>query len=346
MFEFLTPYLDYIWGILFIIGAFVAHIVISTVHKKLTKTISKTHFVWDSALIKAVRGPLLVLLWGTTVILIVQYSLKVVIVRQQHAWINLSVIAIFFWFFLRFIKFLESGFVSSQRTHHKKYDKTTVRAVSQLMRVVAFVIAILMALQSTGVSVSAVLAFGGAGGLVVGLAAKDLLANFFGGLMIYLDRPFAIGDWIRSPDKEIEGVVDHIGWRLTRIRTFDRRPLYVPNGVFSTVSVENPSRMSHRRILETISIRYDDAKALKKITQEIRDYLTNHEEIDQTLTNIVRFNGYGQSSLDILLNTYVKTTDWGQFHVIKESILCDIMDIITQNGAELAYPTSRRIREV
>ena len=90
-------------------------------------------------------------------------------------------------------------------------------------------------------------------------AAKDLLANFFGGLTIYLDRPFAVGDWIRSPDREIEGTVERIGWRLTLIRTFDKRPLYIPNAVFTTIAVENPSRMHNRRIYETIGIRYDDA---------------------------------------------------------------------------------------
>jgi MscS family membrane protein len=70
--------------------------------------------------------------------------------------------------------------------------------------------------------------------------------------MIYLDRPFAVGDWIRSPDRDIEGTVEDIGWRLTRIRTFDSRPLYVPNSAFTSIAVENPSRMEHRRIYETI----------------------------------------------------------------------------------------------
>ena len=81
------------------------------------------------------------------------------------------------------------------------------------------------------------------GGIAVGFAARDLLANFLGGLSIFMDRPFAVGDWIRSPDREIEGTVEDVGWRVTRIRTFDQRPLYVPNSVFSTVALENPSRL-------------------------------------------------------------------------------------------------------
>jgi len=80
-------------------------------------------------------------------------------------------------------------------------------------------------MQTLGYSISGVLAFGGIGGIAVGFAARDLLANFFGGFMIYMDRPFDVGDWIRSPDQEIEGTVEKIGWRLTTIRTFDKRPL-------------------------------------------------------------------------------------------------------------------------
>ena len=106
-------------------------------------------------------------------------------------------------------------------------------------------------------------------GIAVGFAAKDLLANFFGGLMVYLDRPFAIGDWIRSPDREIEGTVEEIGWRVTCIRTFDKRPIYVPNSVFTQVTVENPSRMLNRRIYETIGVRYDDAAKVRDIITDV-----------------------------------------------------------------------------
>ena len=119
-----------------------------------------------------------------------------------------------------------------------------------------------MILQSLGVSVSGLLAFGGIGGIAVGFAARDLLANFLGGLSIYLDRPFTVGDWIRSPDREIEGTVEEIGWRMTRIRTFDQRPLYVPNSIFASVALENPSRMNNRRIYETLGIRYEDAACI------------------------------------------------------------------------------------
>jgi len=198
---------------------------------------------------------------------------------------------------------------------------------------------VLTALQTLGFSISGVLAFGGVGGIAVGFAAKDLLANFFGGFIIHLDRPFKVGDWIRSPDRNIEGTVEHIGWRLTTIRTFDKRPLYVPNAVFTTIAVENPSRMTNRRISETIGIRYADVHSMQKIVEEIREMLKNHEEIDSNQTLIVNFLAFNASSLDIMLYTFTKTTEWVRFHEIKEDVLLKVSDIIESHGAEIAFPT-------
>jgi MscS family membrane protein len=173
----------------------------------------------------------------------------------------------------------------------------------------------------------------------VGFAARDLLANFLGGLSIFLDRPFAVGDWIRSPDREIEGTVEDVGWRVTRIRTFDQRPLYVPNSVFSTVALENPSRMRNRRIYETIGIRYTDAALMATIVAEVETMLREHEAIDASRTLIVNFVAFGASSLDFFVYTFTKTTDWVTYHGVKQEILLNILEIIDRHGAEIAFPT-------
>jgi len=196
-----------------------------------------------------------------------------------------------------------------------------------------------MILQSLGVSVSGLLAFGGVGGIAVGFAARDLLANFLGGLSIFLDRPFAVGDWIRSPDREIEGTVEDIGWRVTRIRTFDQRPLYVPNSVFSTVALENPSRMLNRRIYETIGIRYDDAGAMEQIVAEVKEMLAAHDDIDKGKTLMVNFVAFGASSLDFFIYCFTRTTDWATYHGVKQDVLVKILKIIEGQGAEVAFPT-------
>ena len=157
--------------------------------------------------------------------------------------------------------------------------------------------------------------------------------------MIYLDRPFKVGDWICSSDKEIEGTVEEIGWRQTRVRTFDKRPLYVPNSVFASIIVENPSRMSHRRIYETIGIRYDDIHSMDAIVHEVKDMLKQHEEIDQKQTMIVNFNQFSDSSVDFFVYTFTKTTNWIRFHEVKQDVLLKISEIIEKHHASIAYPT-------
>jgi MscS family membrane protein len=157
--------------------------------------------------------------------------------------------------------------------------------------------------------------------------------------MIYMDRPFAIGDWIRSPDREIEGTVETIGWRLTVVRTFDKRPLYIPNSVFNTLALENPSRMSNRRIKETIGIRYQDASKMGAIVVDVKDMLLQHEEIDSGQTLIVNFNSYAASSLDFFIYTFTKTTNWIRFHEIKQDVMLKIIEIVHSHGADFAFPT-------
>jgi MscS family membrane protein len=213
-------------------------------------------------------------------------------------------------------------------------------AIAKLLRMSVTITATLVISQTLGFSVSGVLAFGGIGGIAIGFAAKDLLANFFGGLMVYLDRPFAVGDWIRSPDREIEGTVEQIGWRQTRIRTFDMRPLYVPNATFANIAVENPSRMFNRRIYETIGIRYDDANKMAAILHDVEQMLRTHPEIDTTRTLMVNFNTFAPSSLDFFVYTFTKTTSWTYYHKVKQDVLLKILEIIESHGAEVAFPTS------
>ncbi len=157
--------------------------------------------------------------------------------------------------------------------------------------------------------------------------------------MIFLDRPFSVGDWIRSPDRNIEGTVEEIGWRLTRIRTFDKRPLYVPNSVFTSLAVENPSRMLNRRIYETIGIRYDDIGVMDAVVADVEGMLKNHEAIDTRQTLMVNFVAFGPSSVDFFVYCFTKTVVWTEFHAIKQDVLLRIARIIDAHGAQIAFPT-------
>ena len=309
---------------------------------KLEVQAAKTKTVWDDALIEACRRPAIWLIW----ILGINFAAGIAAQKMDSPLqtlidpINrLALIFLGTLFLTNFIKRAERNLIHPDYIA-KPLDATTVRAVGKLLRASVIITGVLIAMQLFGYSISGLLAFGGIGGIAVGFAAKDLLANFFGGLMIYLDRPFSVGEWIRSPDKEIEGVVEDIGWRLTRIRTFDKRPLYIPNAVFANISVENPSRMSNRRIYETVGIRYEDINSMDAIVEQVTAMLMEHPEIDTTQTMIVNFDAFSASSVDFFVYTFTKTTNWIDFHKIKQDILLRIAGIVEANSAEIAFPTS------
>ncbi len=331
--------------VLIIIGlTLLAHFIIRRFYKRVYPRLEKTHLTWDSALLSAMIRPFKVIVWilGLTfsIQLLAYHFEKDSLIELFRPFRNFSFVVIILWFSLRFIKNMEVDYSREERTKKKRYDKTTVRAICQLSRIAAVLIAVLVYLQTRNVNISAVLAFGGAGGLIVGLAAKDLLANFFGGLMIYMDRPFSVGDWIMSPDREIEGYVENIGWRLTRIRTFAKRPIYVPNGVFSNISVVNPSRMSNRQIKTRVGIRYDDAEKMDAIVKEVEEMIRNHPEIDTGKFLMVRFDEFGPSSLNFLIYCFTKTTKKADYMLYQQDIYLKTIKIIKDHGAECAFPTT------
>lgn len=326
---------------LVVLGTLIVNFVVSRLLMRLDKQLERTKTPWDNVLIIAAQKPIGVFIWLVGLSVAAEISgtnLDPDLSSLIDAIREVGVIVILTWFILRCISQSEKTITSSSKVKNK-VDYTTASAISKLLRASVIITAALVVLQTLGYSISGVLAFGGIGGIAVGFAAKDLLANFFGGLMVYLDRPFAIGDWVRSPDQNIEGTVEHIGWRQTRIRTFDKRPLYVPNSTFSLISVENPSRMTHRRINETIGVRYDDFSLLPNILKDIKEMIANHEDLDTEQIYMVNFNQFGPSSLDFFIYAYTKTVDWRTYHEVKQDVLFKAMQIIEQHGAEVAFPT-------
>ena len=329
---------DWSSSVLFItIASFFAWVAWRILYSRLEILFKKTSFHWDDLLLEALKTPISTLIWCWPATV----SLGIVLQSElgnEFNWLStlklILVISILVWVVMRLITNVED-YVLEQKTR----DETTVQAVAKVARLFFIVIGVLTVMQAFGLSLSGLLTFGGVGGLIVGLAAKDLLSNFFGGLMIYFDRPFKVGDWIRSPDRQIEGTVERIGWRMTSIRTFDKRPLYVPNSVFSNIVVENPSRMLNRRIFETIGLRYDDADKVPVIIDEVREMLKNHKDIDTRQTLIVNFDAFGASSLNFFIYTFTKTVNWVRYHEVKQDVLLEVMAIIKKHEADIAFPT-------
>ncbi|TXR52100.1 mechanosensitive ion channel family protein [Reinekea thalattae] len=301
----------------------------------------QTSTYFDDMLIYTARKPVRVFVWVEGILLaasIVRRVSNEPIFDVIDPIREVSFIVILAWFAVRLVRQFEKA-VQWPDFLEKPMDPTTASALGKLLRLSVIITTSLVVLQSLGFSVSGILAFGGIGGIAVGFAAKDLLSNFFGGLMIYMDQPFRVGDWIRSPDQEIEGTVEHIGWRLTCIRTFDKRPLYVPNATFASISVENPSRMTNRRIYEAIGVRYDDAAKVEAIVKDVKAMLLQHKDIDTNQTLIVNINAFAASSIDFFIYTFTKTTNWIEYHEIKQDVMLKVIDIIQRHGAEFAFPT-------
>ena len=324
-----------------VLAALIARYVVKLAFDRLARRLERTATLYDDAVLEAARKPIGWGVWTFGTLLAAQVAGQgsdAEIFQHVGALRDLAAIVLLAWFALRFVKFVEAH-LGDPRYRERPVDAATAAVVGKLLRATVLITAVLLGLEAVGVSINGVLAFGGLGGLAVGFAARDLLANFFGALLIFLDRPFTVGDWIRSPDREIEGTVEEIGWRVTRVRTFDQRPLYVPNSVFSSITVENPSRMTNRRIYEVIGLRYDDLAVLPAILEDIRQMLKRHEAIDTERTLMVNFLNFGASSVDVMVYTFTKTTEWTEFHAIKEDVLLRIAAIVRQHGAQTAFPT-------
>lgn len=311
----------------------------------LTRHAQRTRSIWDDVVVAALGHPVSLGLW----VLALALALEIAGARIDWAVADLAselrtlgIVAAVVWFGVRLARGIEQGLIRQYVTPGAETgpDRTTIDALGKLLRAVVVVAGVLVAVQSLGFSISGVVAFGGVGGLAVGFAARDLLANLFGGVIVHMDRPFAVGDWIRSPEREIEGTVEAIGWRLARVRTFDMRPLYIPNSVFATVVVENPSRMSHRRIYETLGVRYQDVTVVDAIVRDIRAMLAARDEVDTGQPLIVNLVSLGASSLEIMIYCLVTEKRWVAFHALKEHVMLAVAAIVRQHGAEIAYPTT------
>ncbi len=306
----------------------------------------KTNTVYDELILFSIKTP-------STYLILIGYIFIIIdhFVKNQTLNLNFSlssavfllVVIIIAWSLLRALNYyLQLKPFSKNLTSDDDITliTETYEIVIRILKIIVVVMTALIIMQEIGLSISGLLAFGGVGGLIVGLAAKDLLSNFFGGMMIFFDRPFRVGEFIKSPDRNIEGIVEKIGWRLTVVRTFSKNVLYIPNTAFSSIIVENATRMSNRRINETIGIRYDDLNKMTDIIQDVNNVLENNPDIDQTQKAKVYFKSFSASSCDFFIYAFTITKDWEEFLRIKQDVLLKVAKIIDQHSAEIAYPTT------
>ncbi len=328
--------------LLIICATLVAHLFVSRLLNRAAALAALTDNIWDDAFVAAARKPLPLLIWltGLSVFLHrVHLQTGEPLLEYLPLVRNIGFIVCVAWFMFKLIHEIADSVLAKQYATGMGADRTTVAGLGKISRIAVGVIAILMVMQTLGFSISGVLAFGGVGGIAVGFAAKDLLANLFGGLMVHLDRPFNVGDNIRSPDREIAGKIEHIGWRQSSIRAMNMSLLYVPNSLFTSIIVENTTRMSHRRIQELISLRYEDMDKIAGITTELATMLHTHPDVDTAQRIVASFSGMAESSLDITVIACTHCTDLTEFHQVKQVLLFEIAAIVARHGADFAFPT-------
>lgn len=219
----------------------------------------------------------------------------------------------------------------------KELSEDIANFIVKTLKFLVIAIGFVSILQEWGYNISGFLASLGLVGMAFALAAKDTAANLFGSLVIFSDRPFKIGDWIKTPD--VEGTIESIGIRSTKVRTFAQALVTVPNAVLANSAILNWSQMGKRRIKMKLGLTYDtNVQTMETIVSQIKDMLKSHNDIHQDTIHIY-FTEFDNSSLNIFCYYFTKTTNWGEFMSVKEDTNFNIMKIIENNNASFAFPS-------
>lgn len=216
-------------------------------------------------------------------------------------------------------------------------DKILVPFLTKIIRFLIIAFTITLVAKEWGFEVNAFITSLGLGGLAFALAAQDTLGNIFGGFIIITDKPFSIGDWIDTPS--VEGTVEDITFRSTKVRTFAHALVTVPNSKLANEPITNWTRMGKRRITFHLGVTYTTPREkLQKCVRGIKEVLVNHPAVHPD-TIFVNFDNYGDSSLDIFLYFFTHTTVWKEFLQVKEDINFKIMEILEEEGVSVAFPS-------
>ena len=217
-------------------------------------------------------------------------------------------------------------------------DDTLLIFFAKIIKAVIVIIAVLIVLGEFGVNINGLITGVGLGGLTFALAAQDTASNIFGGLVIISDKPFAVGDWIQTAS--IEGTVEDISFRSTRIRTFDDALLVVPNSTLSSASITNWSKMNKRKVKFNIGLTYNTAPSqVKNIIADIETFLNSHKDIVSD-TPLVKLDEFGSSSLNIMVMFFTSQTSLAELKRVREEINYEILDVVHRHESSFAFPST------
>lgn len=266
------------------------------------------------------------------------FGIKTLITPAEESFLTIAIALCIGWFLLSWKKQMVHYFAKKSKAKVINLDFYRIDALDKLLSIIIIFILLIFILDVIGEGFGTLLTIGGIGAAAIGFASKEFIANFFGGFTIYLNTPFFIGDIIEISGRA-KGTVEEIGWYLTRIRDTNKQAIFIPNAQFAQFIVVNLSNITHRRFETKIDLRYEDILKIKTIINDIKNFLINHSEIDQNQRTLVNFTAFAESSLEIKISAYTKTTDLKTFNSICENILLDFYTIIKNNEADFAFPT-------
>jgi MscS family membrane protein len=329
-----------VWAGAALVGAVLARlVVVYLVGRKLRQIAARTETQADDAIIYALIGPLgmLILATGAYVAFRILASIQPGILDEGLKAFAIACALIVAWSAFRFV---DAGFIALQESAQRRgtrFDEQLSPLLRKTAKIFIGIMAILVALQNLGYSISGLLAGLGIGGLAFALAAKDTIANLFGSVTILLDRPFRIGDWISADN--IDGTVEAIGLRSTRVRTFDKTVVTIPNQALANVTVENHALMPRRRVNMTLRVSYATATVqLREAVAQLEALLRAHPRVDPEGLQ-VKFTGFGESSLEVLINYFTVPTAYPEHIAIRQELNLGIMETLEKAGVRFAFPT-------
>ncbi|HLR71363.1 MAG TPA: mechanosensitive ion channel family protein [Pseudogracilibacillus sp.] len=258
--------------------------------------------------------------------------------------IRVSIIFVISWGLFNLASTSSSLFKAINEKTNIKIDEILIPFLSRALQFIIVAISLSVILQEFDYEIGGFIAGIGLGGLAFSLAAQDALSNLFGGIVIITEKPFTIDDWIMTPS--VEGIVEDISFRSTKVRTFAQALVTVPNATLSNEPITNWSKMGKRQITFNLRLTYDTPKEkIENVVREIKDLLKDHPGIHQE-TIFVNVDQYEEYGLDIFLYFFTNTTAWGEYLEIREEINLKILDIIEQAGVEIAVPSRKLYTDI
>lgn len=308
------------------------YIFIGSMHK-LAKL---TNNYYDDRIISALKGPI------RFAFIIVGLHLFFLLIFKETPFIknvlNTLVVYDIFWAIISLTEALRGAFHLATAKFNPDLAKEMGNFILKIAKVLIGAVGLGAMLQVWGINVTALVASLGLGGLAFALAAKDTASNMFGSFALLADKSIRIGEWIKVGG--VEGTVEDIGMRTTKIRSFEKSLITVPNQIVSNSPIENFSRRGVRRIKMRIGVTYGTtADQMNAIVEEIRAMLHSHEKISQKETLLVNFESFGDSALNIFIYTFTSTANWERYLNIREDIHLKIMKIVEDNGSGFAFPS-------